>query len=76
MRLILSELGFLGELDDAFLVPLLGIPFAHGPSVPSALPRGSLVAVIRAIARRAFTPLRGNRCQNFTRLGWLCMVLV
>ena len=63
MRLIRSELGFLGELDDAFLVPLPGIPFAHGPSIPSLLPRGVSVFVIRAIARRAFTPLRGNCCQ-------------
>ena len=63
MRLIRSELGFFGELDDAFLVPLPGIPFAHGPSIPSLLPRGVSVFVIRAIARRAFTPLRGNRCQ-------------
>ena len=77
MRLIRSELGFLGELDDAFLVRLPGIiPFAHGPSIPSLLPRGVSVFVIRAIARRAFTPLRGNRCQNFTLLGWLCLVLV
>ena len=64
MRLIRFELGFLGELDDAFLVPLPGIPFAHGPSMPSPLPRGVLVFVIRAIARRAFPPLQGNRCQN------------
>ena len=47
--LIRFELGFLGELDDAFLVPLPGILFAHGPSVPSALPRGSLVIVIRVV---------------------------
>ena len=30
MFLIRAELGFLGELDDAFLVLLPGIPFAHG----------------------------------------------
>ena len=64
MSVIRLELGFLGELDDAFLVPLQGIPRAHGPSTPSPLPRGVLVVVIRAIARRAFPPLRGNRCQN------------
>ena len=76
MFLIRAGLGFLGELDDAFLVLLPGIPFAHGPSMPSLLPREVSVFVIRAIARRAFTPLRGNRCQNFTLLGWLCLVLV
>ena len=64
MCLIRSELGFLGELDDAFLVPLAGIPFAHGPSIPSPLPRGVLVFVIRAFVRRAFPPFQGNRCQN------------
>ena len=64
MRLIRSELGFLGELDDAFLVFLPGIPFAHGPSIPSLLPRGVSVFVIRAIARRAFTPLRGNQMRG------------
>ena len=57
MCLIRSELGFLGELDDAFLVPLAGIPFAHGPSIPSPLPREVLVFVIRVIVRRAFPPL-------------------
>ena len=64
MCLIRSELGFLGELDDAFLVPLAGIPFAHGPSIPSPLPRGVLVFVIRAFVRRAFPSFQGNRCQN------------
>ena len=64
MCLIRSELGFLGELDDAFLVPLAGIPFAHGPSIPPPLPRGVLVFVIRAFVRRAFPPFQGNRCQN------------
>ena len=53
MFLIRFELGFLGELDDAFLVLLPGIPFAHGPSMPSLLPREVSVFVIRAIARRA-----------------------
>ena len=69
MSVIRPELGFLGELDDAFLVPLPGIPCAHGPSLPSPLPRGVLVYVIRAIARRAFPPLRGNRCQNLLHYG-------
>ena len=50
-----------------------GIPFAHGPSIPSLLPRGVLVFVIRAIARRAFPPLRGNRCPNLR--VWLCSIL-
>ena len=55
-----------------------GIPCAHGPSMPSPLPRGALVFVIRAIARRAFPPLRGNRCQNFAknlRLALLYLML-
>ena len=70
MFLIRPELGFLGELDDAFLVLLPGIPFAHGPSMPSLLPREVLVFVIRAIARRAFSPLRGDRCQNLRDWVW------
>ena len=70
MFLIRLELGFLGELDDAFLVLLPGIPFAHGPSMPSLLPREVLVFVIRAIARRAFSPLRGDRCQNLRDWVW------
>ena len=35
MSVIRSELEFLEELDDAFLVPFPGIPCAHGPSIPS-----------------------------------------
>ena len=69
MSVIRLELGFLGELDGAFLVLLQGIPRAHGPSTPSPLPRGVLVVVIRAVARRAFPPLRGNRCQNLLHYG-------
>ena len=53
MSVIRSELGFLEELDDAFLVPFPGIPCAHGPSIPSPLPREVLGFVIRAIVRRA-----------------------
>ena len=70
MFLIRFELGFLGELDDAFLVLLPCIPFAHGPSLPSLLTREVLVFVIRAIARRAFFPLRGDRCQNLRDWVW------
>ena len=69
MSVIRSELGFLEELDDAFLVPFPGIPCAHGPSIPSPLPREVLGFVIRAIVRRAFPPLRGNRCQNLRDLA-------
>ena len=69
MSVIRSELGFLEELDDAFLVPFPGIPCAHGPSIPSLLPREVSGFVIRAIVRRAFPPLRGNRCQNLRDLA-------
>ena len=36
---ISSELGFLGELDESFLVRHPGILRAHGPSVSSFVPR-------------------------------------
>ena len=53
MFLIRPELGFLGELDDAFLVLLPGIPFAHGPSMPSLLPR-EVSVFVRAVIRKRF----------------------
>ena len=76
LLLIRPELGFLEELDDAFLVFLPGIPFAHGPSMPSPLPRGVLVFVIRAIARRAFFPVAWESLPKFTRLGAVYVLLV
>ena len=67
MSVIRSELGFLEELDDAFLVPFSGIPCAHGPSTPSLLPRQVSVVVIRAIARRAFlSHITGESLPKFT----------
>ena len=73
MCLTRSELGFLGELDDAFLVPLAGIPFAHGPSIPSPLPRGVLVFVIRAFVRRAFPRFRGGIAVKIYALAFVVL---
>ena len=68
MSVIRSELGFLEELDDAFLVPSPGVPCAHGPSIPSPLPREVLGFVIRAIVRRALSQV-GEMSRGNIRVG-------
>ena len=67
LELIRFELGFLGELDEDFLVPPPAFPMrmVRCDELPSSSLGGVVLIVSRAIARRAFSSTWRESLPNF-----------